>query len=567
VFLEPRRRLFTRHFTGEHGEHLLDARIHMAPPLIPGQSAPKNDFMARVYLPQFGRGANNPGGAVPRPLAEARFHVQHPECAHSFTEFVVKTEGGGAAFATGALNLTAALARLNEDKTAVTSPLAVGDMATASSESAAARTRARSAVSGPRGLSAFFNLPLFGRGKAAPFPPAAAAQVEGLSMAAGSAIGGGAAFKARSVLRDAPTVGLRWDQSAKASDAHVASYSCGVHLDPQATMSNLRAGGLDGAGRSLQLGGWLSQQSDNFRFAAEGTVAPMQRYGAHSAPGAGAASQNPNDAAASGARVGPASMVPLSLAARMPLLLESRFGFFFHDSQSLTSRATQPAYEVGFTVINRAEHGHGLAGAAAPLRGVQEFVASYCHHLTVRRNIHNPLEKAHNRSIHNYIDLAMEVVYRNEIGSGAAAQAQEAAAAPAAALAPPSIRLGASWQLNKNSMIKARVQDDSVGLLYAIKSWSVAAWRETDRLWCAQRGVCTSARTHTQSLIPLSLHCSCIFVCACVFCCAGGIRLPLLRSASTTRSPAAAQRSDDHTAHRHCCACFAPWTRRGRAPC
>jgi hypothetical protein len=153
---------------------------------------------------------------------------------------------------------------------------------------------------------------------------------------------------------------------------------------------------------------------------------------------------------------------------------------FYRDApRPGVARATHPNYEVGFTVANRSLGGGG--GGAAAAGSQQEFIASYFHHLNVRRNIHNPLEKKQNRSINNYIDLAMEVVYRNDcvpLAAGASpalasASSSSASAAPAmsVALAPPSLRLGASWQLNKNSMLKVRVQDDSVSALYALKSW------------------------------------------------------------------------------------------------
>lgn len=68
-----------------------------------------------------------------------------------------------------------------------------------------------------------------------------------------------------------------------------------------------------------------------------------------------------------------------------------------------------------------------------------------------------------NRSINNYVDLGMELVYRNEGSTGAARTAN--------ALTPPSLRIGAAWQINKNSMVKVRVEDSSVSALFALKSW------------------------------------------------------------------------------------------------
>jgi len=456
VWSEPRRRLFSRHFTGEQGENLLDARIHMAPPPLPGPAGgtavrSTHDFMARIYLPQpklhVGSGA---GGAI-RPLADARFHLSHPEEAHTFTDVVLRTEGGGTAYATGAINLTSAWQRAQQQGAAAggttTTTAAVEE-----SRAAKEQARQRSAAQGPRGISTFFNLPLFGRARAL---EAEGASAPGEAVALGASP---AAFHSRAILRDSPTWGVRFDD---------ASFSAGVHLDPQWTLRALREQGAAHTARGLQLGGWLSQESDNVRFSAEGVVAPLRsRAAAAGAVGSAHAEGAPPVAAA--------SMVPVSLSSRLPLLLQSRVGLFYRDvripstsSSGLTARnSTRPNYEVGFTLSN------AVPNPANPARVSQELVASYTHHLTVRRNIHNPLEHKQNRSIHNYVDLSMEVAYRNEIDHAApAAPGQARAAVGAVALSPPSIRLGASWQVNKNSLLKLRMQDDSVSALYALKSW------------------------------------------------------------------------------------------------
>jgi hypothetical protein len=486
---EPRRRLFNNHFTtGGEGDYLFDARIHMAPPPLPGAARNSQDFMARIYLPQPSRaGAAGAGGSV-RPLADAQFHLQHPEDAHTFTDVVLRTEGGGTAYAQGAINLTTAWNRTgaqSQTKSAPSAPLATSTSVTASTNTAAGESAkdkdaayVRSLQQGPRGISTFFNLPLFGRGH----PSVAVEVVEGVAEGAGAgAAAPSSAFRQKPLLRDSPTWGLRFDD---------ATFSAGVHLDPQWTLRSLRDQGAATTARNLKVGGWISQESDNVRFSAEGTVAPLQ-----SGTAAAAAVGNHPE----GHPIVAPGVVPVSLSSRLPLLLQSRVGLFYRDvraSVSTTSMAapssarnsTRPNYEVGFTLSNATNHGSSGAKGSGALRTSQELVASYVHHLTVRRNIHNPLEHKHNRSIHNYVDLSMEVAYRNDFvhggapsaapasssssssaGSSAASHAAHAAAAAAAALSPPSIRLGVSWQLNKNSLVKLRMQDDSISALYALK--------------------------------------------------------------------------------------------------
>lgn len=487
-FAYPRSRLLSRHFTD--ADCLLDARLHMAPPVAIDGGRVSHDFMARISVPQPALGQPGaPRAAAMRPQATARFHLQHPDCAHSFTDFVLKTEGGGSIFATGAYNLTAAKARFdsptpNDAAPAVAPaatqqqrggvPVAVANP-TLAAASVAAR-RARSLHEGPRGLSAFFNLPLFGLGSQLQ-PRPQEAEGEGAE---------GVRARSKYVLRSTPRIGLRWDEPWMAGQG--SAFSAGVHLDPQASLHQLR----DNQASQVQVGGWIAQETTNFRFAVESTIAPMQK----AIPGAAAAAAPSVNVGASGSAasvleghavaapaVGPGSLVPPSLAARLPLLVESRFGLFFRDSPMLSSssssspsssftvRPTVPSYEVGFSVLNRSPsllHNH-------PSAVTQEFTASYFHHLNVRRRIHNPFEEKQNRYVNNYIDLAMEIVYRNYAPAGArpaAAQVQGGAAAAALAAAiPPSLRLGASWQLNKNCLVKARLADDSLAALVAVKSW------------------------------------------------------------------------------------------------
>jgi hypothetical protein len=397
TFLQPRQRLFSRHFTGDEGEYLFDVRMHMAPPVVSGAVRPSHDFLARVFLPQpgLGRFGANPGGAVPRPMAEATFHMQHPHSAFSFTDFILRTDAGGSAYATGAFNLTEAWQRMgdiNSDSASRVQSASSVILPPGLSTPDTSRSRLVHVHAGPRGVSTFFNLPLLGRLTSHALPR----HVAGSPLAGAPASAAGA-FTARHSLRDRPTLGLRFDERIS-SEHNLGSYSAGLHLDPQATLQQLKSGGAAAVGQSLKLGGWIAQESENFRFAAEGTIAPMQhglRAPAVVLGGAAAGSLADGSAAAAvlAAPAGPAGLVPPSLAVRLPLLLESRFGFFYRDVRSSNSarNVTRPNFEVGFTVANQA------VGEIPQTHQLQEFVASYCHHLTVRRKIHNPMEKKQNQ--------------------------------------------------------------------------------------------------------------------------------------------------------------------------
>ena len=53
--------------------------------------------------------------------------------------------------------------------------------------------------------------------------------------------------------------------------------------------------------------------------------------------------------------------------------------------------------------------------------------------------------------VHNYVDLGLELSMRKT--------------------APPSWRVAAAWQLNKNLLVKARLSDTTASTAVALKSW------------------------------------------------------------------------------------------------
>src|SRR5207244_4165961 len=98
----------------------------------------------------------------------------------------------------------------------------------------------------------------------------------------------------------------------------------------------------------------------------------------------------------------------------------------------------------------------------------QEFILSYLQHLIVRRNIKNPFENKENYQINNYIDLGMEVIYKNNTSQQ---HLSSSSSSSASSTLSQSLRFGASWQINKNNLIKFRIDSNNISACYAIKSW------------------------------------------------------------------------------------------------
>jgi len=75
---------------------------------------------------------------------------------------------------------------------------------------------------------------------------------------------------------------------------------------------------------------------------------------------------------------------------------------------------------------------------------------AYYQRFVTRRKVKNPFEEKYVNFITNYLDFGAELAVS---GRGT------------------NISFGCGWQINKNNLIKARVDHDSVSLLYAFKSW------------------------------------------------------------------------------------------------
>lgn len=342
-FSHQRRRLFTCHYSlNDHSDNLFDVRLHMAPRQA---SEFHNDFSAHIYLPR-----SQPGQTL-RPLAAAKFHLRHPRDENSFTNFVLRTDVGGNAFVNGAFSITNAIQRMRATPTIVNlTPSQVGSqLGIAVAATPQPPSTYTPLASTPRGVAMFFNLPIFGGtapNQNAEFKP----------------------FEHRPALRMSTVVGMRLDD--RTQDGRTG-YSLGLHCDPIATLAHAQSGRTD----AIQLGGWVSQETDQFRLVAESTIQPLRAGLKVPSGGDGASDSNP---AGEGLSHHPVSAaLPPRVAASLPALLNSRIGVFYTPARAGQLR---PGYEVGFTLANDS-------------KGKQELIASYFHHLVVRRNIKNPFEK------------------------------------------------------------------------------------------------------------------------------------------------------------------------------
>uniref|UniRef100_A0A0R0JPH3 Uncharacterized protein n=1 Tax=Glycine max TaxID=3847 RepID=A0A0R0JPH3_SOYBN len=99
--------------------------------------------------------------------------------------------------------------------------------------------------------------------------------------------------------------------------------------------------------------------------------------------------------------------------------------------------------------------GYGV-GSGSPLCpsfnfNLEIFIASFYQHMAVQRRVKNPLEENSVVGITNYIDFGFELQTWYSFY--------------------PTFQIGASWQANKNFMLKAKVGPSSSSMALAFKSW------------------------------------------------------------------------------------------------
>jgi hypothetical protein len=82
----------------------------------------------------------------------------------------------------------------------------------------------------------------------------------------------------------------------------------------------------------------------------------------------------------------------------------------------------------------------------------KSFSLSYFQHFVLRRKIYNPLEENHITHIVNYVDVGTKVSVDQQRNA--------------------TMGVAASWQLNKNHMMKAKVDNHRLTLAWVFKNWT-----------------------------------------------------------------------------------------------
>ncbi|XP_061363206.1 uncharacterized protein LOC133306838 isoform X2 [Gastrolobium bilobum] len=88
-----------------------------------------------------------------------------------------------------------------------------------------------------------------------------------------------------------------------------------------------------------------------------------------------------------------------------------------------------------------------------------QFIASFYQHMVVQRRVKNPLEENAVVGITNYIDFGFEL--QTSVDDAIAANN----------ISDSNFQIGASWQANKNFLLKAKVGPRSSSMAFAFKSW------------------------------------------------------------------------------------------------
>ncbi|GAB4816115.1 hypothetical protein N2152v2_003161 [Parachlorella kessleri] len=135
------------------------------------------------------------------------------------------------------------------------------------------------------------------------------------------------------------------------------------------------------------------------------------------------------------------------------------FGSLFSSLTNDTERAVVAnrcqdslSYAVAYQPEGQSAYGRGVFTAAVEM-AAQQLSISFLHHMAVQRNVQNPFEHRDVVGITNYLDVGFQMV--TDLSG-----AREA-----------DMRLGASWQVNKNVKVKARVGLDGVAAALVLRSW------------------------------------------------------------------------------------------------
>lgn len=120
----------------------------------------------------------------------------------------------------------------------------------------------------------------------------------------------------------------------------------------------------------------------------------------------------------------------------------------------------------------------------------REIVAGFVYNQVIRRAVRNPFEDNRVKGIFNYVDVGFELrrplMPPAAVAAAVASGAAPGALATASAAAPASLAVAASWQLNRNWLVKGRLgnRDASasiVGKMWADTAATVCATATLDR--------------------------------------------------------------------------------------
>ncbi|KAI5059401.1 hypothetical protein GOP47_0025720 [Adiantum capillus-veneris] len=115
------------------------------------------------------------------------------------------------------------------------------------------------------------------------------------------------------------------------------------------------------------------------------------------------------------------------------------------------------------------DYGGGKSGPLSPsfnfcleAQDSSKLIASYYHHLVVQRQVRNPFEGPEVIAITNYIDVGFE--FQQSL-------AESAKDSETVGHETPAMQIGASWQANKNILLKGKLGTTSSAFALLLKSW------------------------------------------------------------------------------------------------
>ncbi|KAG2430984.1 hypothetical protein HYH02_013516 [Chlamydomonas schloesseri] len=304
----------------------------------------------------------------------------------------------------------------------------------------------------------------------------------------------------------APQVGVRYSSEALAAGAIVSASGGGGGAElERAWLAARTPQGLT-LGLELRPAAPLHQLA---AAAAEGLAA--LRGGSSSSSGTGAAAPaHPDKAgtttASTSSSTPSASPSPPAAAAVLPPL--AHLGGWLRARSSLLLAYSPPAHH---RTQQQQQQQQGAAGGSSPASpGSSSFTAavevaggrrvtfSFFQHVAATRQVVNPFEENEVVGITNYLDLGLQLT--TAVGSGGQQQPPTAGAAsppkqpasssaggaaPSSSAAPSSagpataaassVDLAASWQINKNWIVKARVGSESAAAAIGVRAWHVVS--------------------------------------------------------------------------------------------